>query len=93
MEVQHPTGPLCQSCGMPMMKQELFGTESDGSKSTDYCIRCYSDGSFTEPDITMEQMIEKVTGYMVEKMKMERPQAEGMAKMFIPRLKRWKGQG
>ena len=29
---------FCQSCGMPMGDtDELYGTEADGSKSTDYC--------------------------------------------------------
>ena len=28
----------CQSCGMPMgPTDELYGTETDGSKSKDYC--------------------------------------------------------
>lgn len=47
---------FCQSCGMPMEKEEDFGTERDGSRNEDYCCYCYKDGSFTG-DMTMEDMI------------------------------------
>lgn len=90
MEITHPEGPLCQSCGMPMMKPELFGSEADGSRSEEYCKHCFQSGGFTEPDITMEQMIRNVSGFLVEKMGMKKDQAEGLARMFIPRLKRWR---
>ena len=46
----------CQSCGMPMDRLELMGTEKDGSKSTIYCKFCYQNGEFTDPDITLEAM-------------------------------------
>ena len=45
---------FCQSCGMPMGDtDELYGTEADGSKSTDYCSYCYADGAFTS-ECTMD---------------------------------------
>ncbi|MGQ9625766.1 MAG: zinc ribbon domain-containing protein [Anaerolineae bacterium] len=87
-----PRGPFCQSCGMPMEKPEDFGTNAGGSKSGDYCHFCFQNGMFTEPDITMEQMIDKVTGIMVTQMKMPKAQAEGMMKSFLPQLKRWKSK-
>ena len=32
---------FCQSCGMPLPDdRSLNGTESDGTKSGDYCIYC-----------------------------------------------------
>ena len=84
-----PKGPFCQSCGMPMSKDERGGgTEKNGSKSTDYCSHCYSMGRFTEPDLTADQMVEKVRGKMKE---MHLPGF--LAKKFtknIPSLKRWK---
>ena len=48
---------FCQSCAMPMMKDEDYGTNQDGSKNEEYCTYCYQSGAFTA-DITMEQMIE-----------------------------------
>jgi hypothetical protein len=39
---------FCQSCGMPMKKDPgNGGTDSDGTKSADYCSYCFKDGGFT----------------------------------------------
>jgi hypothetical protein len=38
------------------------GTNADGSPSTDYCSHCYQEGRFTEPSISVEQMMTKVEG-------------------------------
>jgi hypothetical protein len=46
----------CQSCGMPMSRPELMGIEKDSSKSTIYCIYCYRDGEFSDPDMTIGEM-------------------------------------
>jgi hypothetical protein len=62
-----PKGPYCQSCGMPLSKDEKSGgTEADGRKSNQYCSHCYADGKFTDPDLTADQMVEKVRGKMKE---------------------------
>lgn len=64
------------------------GTNADGSKMQEYCSKCYQNGAFTEPNITVEQMQEKVAGKMKE---MHVPGFLG--RMFtkgIPNLKRWK---
>jgi ethanolamine utilization protein EutP (predicted NTPase) len=37
------------------------GTEMDGTtKSIEYCSQCYKDGMFTEPDLTVDEMIARV---------------------------------
>ncbi|MBI1804745.1 MAG: zinc ribbon domain-containing protein [Ignavibacteriae bacterium] len=79
----------CQSCGMPLSKDpQGGGTEADGSKSTKYCSHCYQHGKFTLPDITMEQMQERVRG------KIKEIGLPGfMAGFFvrgIPKLERWR---
>src|ERR1700675_2502662 len=62
-----PKGPYCQSCGMPLSKDEKGGgTEADGRKSSQYCSHCYAAGQFTDPNLTVEQMVEKVRGKMKE---------------------------
>ena len=38
---------FCQSCGMPLQKNEELGTNHDGSKNEEYCCYCYKDGAFT----------------------------------------------
>ena len=52
-EMFKPKGPYCQSCGMPLSKDEKGGgSEADGSKSAEFCSHCYAAGKFTEPEIT-----------------------------------------
>ena len=78
----------CQSCGMPFKKDEKGGgTNMDGSKSTIYCSRCYENGKFIRPDITVNEMKELVEGKLKE---MGFPSL--VAWFFttnIPRLERW----
>jgi hypothetical protein len=57
----------CQSCGMPMSRDEQGGgTEKDGSKSKKYCSHCYVDGEFTLQNITVDEMKDRVRGKIVE---------------------------
>ena len=78
----------CQSCGMPLSKDEKGGgINKDGSKSIMYCSHCYMDGEFTQ-NITVSEMKELVLGKMKE---MGFPKFIG--KLFtkgIPKLERWK---
>ena len=61
----------CQSCGMPISKDpEGGGTLADGSFTIEYCSHCYRDGQFTEPDLSLDQMILKVKGKMREGMEL-----------------------
>jgi len=78
----------CQSCAMPLSKDlKHAGTEKNGEKSSTYCIYCYQNGVFTEPDITLEQMVDKV------KAKLKEFYIPGFLSGFftknIPHLKRW----
>jgi hypothetical protein len=46
---------------MPLSKDEkVGGTEAD------YCSHCYADGQFTEPDLSADEMVEKVRGKLKE---------------------------
>jgi hypothetical protein len=80
---------ICQSCGMPLSKDtEGGGTEKDGTKSTQYCSHCYQNGTFTAPDLTMNEMKVLVKGKLME---------FGIPKVFtgfftrnIHKLNRWK---
>ncbi len=76
---------------MPLSKDaQGGGTEADGSKSIKYCSHCYAGGKFTQPDITVDQMM----GFVKEKMKsMHIPGFfAGLLTRGIPRLERWKQQ-
>ncbi len=82
-----PQRQFCQSCAMPMQNPDDFGTNADGSKNNEYCSYCFRNGKFTEPNMTVEQMIEKCAGIM-KQMQMSQAQIE-QTKTFIPMLKRW----
>lgn len=84
--------PICQSCGMPMEKPDDFGKEKDGSRNEEYCHFCFANGEFTNKDITLEQMVEKLAGFS-GKMGMTEEQGREMARKMLPTLKRWKGSG
>ena len=81
---------FCQSCSMPLEKKEQFGTNTDESKNKEYCIYCYKHGKFTDPDITMDQMINKCVGIMVKIKNMPIEKARSILGNSIPNLKRWK---
>lgn len=80
---------FCQSCGMPMKKDEQGGgTNADGSKSLKYCSHCYQDGKYTRPDYTAQQMQALVKGKMKE---MGFPGFLAVLFTFgIPKLERWR---
>ncbi|AKB85297.1 zinc ribbon domain-containing protein [Methanococcoides methylutens] len=81
---------FCQSCGMPLEKDEDFGTNADGSKSNEYCNYCFRNGAFTQPDITLEEMIEQCSRAMDEYGIMSLEEAKKLSQQNIPKLKRWK---
>jgi hypothetical protein len=78
---------ICQSCGMPMVKPEDFGTDINGSKNEEYCTYCFQDGKFTL-DATLEQMIKKLVT-MHDQMGMTEEEARKTANENLPKLKRW----
>ncbi|MFH0912633.1 MAG: zinc ribbon domain-containing protein [Patescibacteria group bacterium] len=81
---------ICQSCSMPLKKPADFGTNADGSRNEDYCCYCYQKGEFTEPNITMDQMIDKVAGMMIQMQNISEDHALEICVNFIPKLKRWR---
>ena len=57
----------CQSCGMPMRRDEKGGgTNADGSKSPMYCSHCYEGGQFKLPNISADEMQQRVKGKLKE---------------------------
>ncbi len=79
----------CQSCGMPLKRDEKGGgTNSDGSKSIQYCSNCYVNGHFAVPDMTVIQMQALVKGKLKE---FGFPGfIAGFFTKNIPKLERWK---
>lgn len=90
MDNQIPQGPICQSCSMPMIKEGDFGKNADGGKNPDYCCYCWQSGEFTEPNITMDQMIDKVAGMLARMQNIPEDSAVEMTIHFLPKLNRWR---
>jgi hypothetical protein len=66
------------------------GTNADGSKNSEFCSNCYQNGSYTEPDLTMNQMLVKVKGKLKD---MHFPGLMiNMMTKDIGKLKRWSGK-
>lgn len=73
---------------MPLSKDvQGGGTEKDGSKSLNYCSHCFKNGTFTLPNLTVDEMCERVRQKM-DKMHIPRFLSFFLVKK-IPRLKRW----
>ena len=85
---------FCQSCGMPLTRNEECGTNADGSINYDYCRYCYKDGHFLQ-ECTMDGMIEHCAQFVDEVNKnmpkpMTREEYKQMMQGFFPMLKRWR---
>lgn len=79
---------VCQSCSMPIDKDELVGTNADGSKNDDYCVYCYQNGKFTDNLSTLDEY----TAYSLkfaEEAGMTKEQMLEHCKTVLPTLKRW----
>jgi len=83
-----PKGAQCQSCGMPVGKKGIpLGTNKDGEKDGNWCIECYKDGEFTEPEITLDEMLNKSKCMMKDASILSFVANDILAS--IPKLKRW----
>ena len=89
----------CQSCGMPLSAElvfgegsteNVFGTEKDGSLNHEYCYLCYIDGAFST-DETIEEMIESCVPYTSNNNPWpDEDTARQEMQTLFPTLKRWK---
>ena len=81
---------VCQSCGMPMATESLFGTNADGSKTEEYCTYCFKEGQFGNPNETLEEMIATCVPFMVEDHPELTPEkARLQLEAYLPTLGRW----
>ena len=79
----------CQSCGMPLRKEQDFDTNADGSKSNEYCFHCFQKGKFLDEGISLQEKIDKNIKFAIQ-MGMSEDKARKMASSVLPKLKRWK---
>ena len=71
-----------------METEQVMGTNTDGSTNQEYCVYCYQKGSFTQPNMTMQEMIDFCIPILVRE-GFEEEQAKAMVNGTIPTLKRW----
>jgi len=83
-----PTDHICQSCSFSLEQYEK-GTEVDGTLTDHYCKDCYEDGEFTEPEITLKEMIEKTVPFTSKSRNMTMKEAKNYLEFLLPTLKRW----
>ncbi len=84
---------ICQSCGMPLTKEEDYGTNADGSKNGEYCVYCFKDGKFTDGIDNLVDYIEESKKHAAEYAKMAGMTEEQMVEhieKILPTLKRWR---
>ncbi len=76
---------------MPLKKDEKGGgTNADGSISKMYCSKCYENGKFTAPNMTVDEMKVLVKGKLKE---FGFPGfLAGFFTKGIPKLERWKNK-
>ncbi len=80
---------MCQSCGLPFNDEHahFIATEPDGSISI-YCTNCYKDGKFTDPNLSMEELLEMIVPVLGKAIGEDEAREEMAA--LLPTLKRWK---
>jgi len=66
------------------------GTESDGTRSDDYCDDCYNAGEFIEPEITIKEMIEKNLSTTAKSLNLNTEEAKNYLESLLPTLRRWR---
>ncbi len=89
MSMDSTQGSICQSCGMPLREEKDRGTNSDGTRSADYCFHCYQDGAFLDEGISLQDKIEKNVRFGIQR-GMSEDSARAMCEDILPTLKRWK---
>lgn len=83
----------CQSCGMELHDRRFWGTDKGNAPVSTFCIICFKDGKFTEPNLTMEEMGWRIHRLLVQKGGLAAREASSMIDGILPKLKRWKENG
>jgi hypothetical protein len=72
-----------------MTTPDEFGTQADGSQHDEYCTYCFQEGAFTDPDLTLDHMIEFTAEMMVSDEGVSESKAKQAARESLTPLKRW----
>ncbi|UHA76110.1 effector binding domain-containing protein [Paenibacillus sp. 481] len=78
----------CQSCGMPLVSEDVLGTDHEQRNVADYCKYCFANGAFTQPSMTMNDMVEYCVPILVAE-GMDAQTARATMLACLPNLARW----
>ena len=90
MEILENNNRFCQSCGVFLGGIVLPGTNVDGSINRDYCYSCLFYGEFTEPSLTKEEMIKRVSKTLLKLEGLKTADSRKEAIRLVSSLLRWK---
>jgi transcriptional regulator with XRE-family HTH domain len=88
--------PICQSCAALMRDIDNFGTNADGTATTEYCSYCYRNGVFSR-ERSIEEMAETNLRFL-DRFNAENgtcyteDEARKILKTHIASLKRWRNE-
>lgn len=71
------------------MDPGFYGTNENGSENTVYCTFCFQKGVFTEPELTLQGMVDKSISHMTRVLQFSDEKAKELAWAVIPKLARW----
>lgn len=79
---------ICQSCAMPLSRMTR-GSHEDNRLHEEYCQYCFKGGSFTKPELTLDEQVDRLAKMAVERKGISHEEAMNEAKTVLPGLKRW----
>ncbi len=82
---------FCQCCTYPLGNPAELGTNEDGTLNPDYCIYCYKDGQWVDPNLTVQGVIDYTVPFMTSPT-MPEEKVRAHLNELVPTLKRWKKQ-
>jgi len=65
------------------------GKNKDASLNDKYCCFCFKEGAFTSPNLSLQQMTDRLV-LMASKMGLTEKQARERASEKLPKLERWR---
>jgi hypothetical protein len=71
------------------MPLESNSTDAEGSPSAEYCMFCYKDGAFTDPDQTVDGMVQSSIDFMTANLGYAPDEAARLSNDVIRGLGRW----
>lgn len=82
--------PLGEFTDTDGKKVTNLGTRADGTQSSEYCSLCFQRGAFSQPNLTLQDMISMSVKNMTGELKMPEEKARELAHTVVPKLKRWR---